>query len=197
MTADRTTAAESTPRRGFGVARFVRRAVAGAVEATREAARAVDLALAELALRSTEAKIRRMSATRRARRPRAAAVACGPLWLRRLIEAINQTCWLEQQPIITLSHACRRFYLRTAAMPLTPYHEVERATRVERAAAQEARQDELYAHLIASRAFDRHRPPPPSLERVSGRVASRAPVPIGTRVATLWLTPSLAPPRPT
>src|SRR5689334_10650829 len=88
MTANLTTAADSTPSRGFGMARFVLRAVTGAVAATRKAVRVVGGALAKRS--SAGPKPRRRAPVRRAilwaapQPPRHL-----PAWLRHLIDASN------------------------------------------------------------------------------------------------------------
>src|SRR4051812_49102620 len=98
MTANSPCPAESTPRRGFGMARLVLRAVEGAVDATRQAARTVN-----------EALMKRRPATARQPAPRKVAGRASlrhpvvqrwltvPLSLWRRIAADEVDAWLARQ----------------------------------------------------------------------------------------------------
>src|SRR4051794_19402457 len=114
MTATATTHADSTPRRGFGLARFVLRAVAGAVEATRKAARSIGEAFGENRAPPVRRPVkRRANAAVRWHLvaiglPRSAAET-----RRRTLAAIRDLCF-DGRPLITLGEACRRFYLGTS-----------------------------------------------------------------------------------
>src|SRR4051812_39129112 len=112
MTADPATPVESTQRRGFGMARLVLRAVAGAVGAARKAASAIADVLSERRMATpAPVVVRRRHAGRRSRRPVAALVLRTTAGLRRRLEKFIRDSYLDQRPLITLSQACRRYYL--------------------------------------------------------------------------------------
>jgi hypothetical protein len=160
MTTDPATPADSTPGRGFGLARFVLRAVAGAVLATRKAATRV--------LRKVEAKGSADVSGREApaapvKRPRTPVLLdlqrllALPADVHRQIAAILHKGGREMQGRLTPSRAMRRRYLDHAANPAT-YYDWELAHREENAAGVKAERDELWGRILEDDAFDRHRP---------------------------------------
>ena len=133
MSADRTTPDDSTPRRGFGLARFVLRAVSGALAPVRKAAESV--------LREAEAAKRR-----RAHRAAKAAAAA-----RRQVVPLERRLWpWPTRSAVRSSPSWRRAgagcsrrrrccgrstaTIRYRRPAFTPYHVTERVTRAERTA---------------------------------------------------------------
>ena len=153
MTDDRTTPDDSTPRRGFGWARSVLRAVKGAVEATREAAQRFALRVEEerlaIELHELQRELRRRQAARRPRPPKAAAprrpivpleerLPFMPLEIRRLFMQVMAQGWRALQPQHSRWQQMRRYYLgRTAEWP-ADHAEVLQASRDEEPRASDA-----------------------------------------------------------
>src|SRR5262249_25538433 len=119
MTADRTTpdgetqSADSTPRRGFGWARSVLRAVKGAVEATRNAARSftqqVEVERQAIEARRAQRQRLREQAQQRAKAPSPERpivpledrLPFMPLEIRRLFMDVMGRGWAAMQPKLT------------------------------------------------------------------------------------------------
>src|SRR3954453_11810187 len=98
MTADRTSPADSTPRRGFGMAGWMMRAVTGAVAVTCRAACAVRHTLARRRRKPGKPAVSR--GPPRAVAPRLLYV---PMWIWREIAAKEVDRWRERQTPVELS----------------------------------------------------------------------------------------------
>ena len=194
MTADRATHDDSTPRRGFGLARFVMRAVSGALEPVRKAAEGV-VRKAEAAKRSRAheaAKAAAAAARRRAVPLEQRLMALAPE-IRRQFFAVMEEGWRRLQPPPTLLRSIRRYYLGTAAaahaFPRDRTGHARRAHRDPR-----AEWDTLWSWRADGDAVDRHGPQPAMLgHSVSGLVQPTARSPAAVEG---WLTPASAPLRP-
>ena len=97
-------------------------------------------------------------------------MALAPESRRPFLDAMREG-WERLQPPTTLLRSIRRYYVGTVAVPPTPFHVTELATRAERTATRRAEWNEIWAWHAAAVAFDRHRPPPGRLGRAVERPA--------------------------
>src|SRR4051794_39804859 len=113
MTADRTMPDESTPRRGFGLARLVLRVVSAALSPVRKVAEGVlrkkQATRRSLALAAARATARRR---RRALSLERWLMALAPEARRAFVDAMREG-WQRLRPPTTLLRSIRRYYLGT------------------------------------------------------------------------------------
>ena len=120
-------------------------------------------------------------------------MALAPGARRAFINAMRQG-WQRLRPPTTLLQSIRRYYLGTTALPATPFHVTEHATRTERTATRRAGWDEIRSCHAEALAFDRHRPPLVDLGRAVERLTQGRGE--GGPAGEGWLPPAPAPLRP-